>query len=335
MKTRKGTTHRHIAPIVSLNNKLEAYIFETEGFELDTPEKREYCKRWTMQGLARLDAWQQTGHNFLKSRDEKGMEENFDTLYQNILYTSKKLDISLDELRQDEVYTRTLGKLVEEYNEASQNFKNARTATSLKRGVFAGGLYGVSSGLFQWLSNTGFFYEPKSVTTTTTQVVSPAQTIPASVHIDANIAQDLQNVLGAQKYQEFLDHISHSTNPETLWQTLVDDILQDKTLGNNVKNQIMTFVLNATDIENGITKPELLIEAGKMGLFHDIANNSSSIDRVMNLLHKWGYAGTSKQWFVDTVQAMNNGTLSIASLTPAEQTRIAEGLWTYVHRNGQ
>lgn len=131
-----------------------------------------------------------------------------------------------------------------------------------------------------------------------------------------------------------MKHLSTSTTPESLWDTLTKDILQNKSVGNDIKNQIMTFILNATDVQNGITKPELLIKASEMGLFTDIANNSTRIDHVLGLLKHWGYGGVNKTWLIDTLKGLDTGTIQTSSLSPMEQTKVAEALWCYVHRDG-
>ena len=208
------------------------------------------------------------------------MEKDYNTLYENILLASRKLDISLEELRSHEDYKKIFGGLLADYERADASFDAARTSTSVKRGVTHGAIYGASSVVFQWLAGTGFF---GSATTTTTSII----TTPGGYQVDPAIADDLKNMLGPIKYQQFVDHLSHSTTPETLWDTLTKDIFQNTSVGNSVKNHIMTFILNATDIQNGITKPELLIEAAKHGLFSDIASHSTRIDRIIGLLHHW------------------------------------------------
>ncbi len=181
--------------------------------------------------------------------------------------------------------------------------------------------------VFQWLAGTGLF----DITNTVTS--APTTTL-GGIQVDPAIAADLQTALGVQKYQQFVDHLAQSTTPETLWKTLTTDIFSNTAIGNDTKNQIMTFILNATDIQNGVTKPELLIEAGKMGLFTDIANQSTRIDHVLGLLNKWGYGNVNKTWLVDALKGLDAGTLQLSSLKPMEQTKVAEALWCYVHRDG-
>lgn len=292
---RRGTTHRHIAPITSLNRKLQSYILEAPGFELHSPERREYFTLWTIQALARLDSWQQTGHNFLKSRQRDDIEPDFAILFENISAAQAKLGISFEEMRQHPRYHSALEKLLKDYSSAEQSFQDMRSRLAKKQGIMSGAIYGASSMILQWLSSTGVFSQTKTITT-------PDVVTPGGLETDRAIATQLQSVLGDQKYNDFIQNLSHATNPNTLWETLTRDIFQNPSVGNDAKNQIMTFILNATDIQNGIVKPELLIEAGKQGLFTDIANNSSSIDRMFSLLGRWGYENIDRTWFIETLR---------------------------------
>lgn len=265
-----------------MNRKLRAYIDEQPGFELNSPERENFFKNWTEQALARLDAWKQTGHNFLKANSEEEMEADYNILYGNILESAEKLDLELEEMRSSDAYKRTLEKLLEDYHTADKKFDSARTKTSLKSGVFHGAIYGTSSVLFQWLSGTGIFFE---------QQFRPGRTIVThgGLQVDPGIASQLQSTLGPKEYQDFLNNISNNPTPETLWESLSNSIFNNPKVGNQAKNEIMTYILNATDVQNGVTKPELLIEAGKNGIFADIANNSANIDAIMRKLSKWGY----------------------------------------------
>ena len=52
-------------------------------------------------------------------------------------------------------------------------------------------------------------------------------------------------------------------------------------------------------------------------------------------MQKWGYGSVNKTWLIDTIRGIDAGTLSVNTLSPTEQTKVAEALWCYVHRNGQ
>ncbi len=327
---RVWTTHRHFAPIGSLNRKLYAYITEKQWFEL-TGEKaeknKEYLRLWILQGLARIDLWKKSGHNYLKSKKEDDMEGDYNILYENLLGAWEKLWISFEELRKSKEYEGILGALDADYARAEKSFEWTRTSTSVKKWVVHGAIYGGTSMVFQWLAGTGLF--------DSTNIVPGKPTFTAGgVVVDPGIAADLQRVLWQSQYDAFVNHLSASTTPETLWDTLVTDIFSNKSVGNDMKNQIMTFILNATDIQNGVTKPELLIEAAKQGIFTDIANNSSNIDHVLDLMKKWGYGSVNKTWLIDTLRSIDAGTLQTWNLNPLEQTKVAEVLWCYVHRDG-
>lgn len=329
-KWREGTTHRHFGSISALNRKLQSYITEREGFQLswqNNEQQKLYFRQWIAQWLARLDMWKKTGHNFLKSQNEESMEWDYNILYENLIFSTEKLGISLEDIRNDTDYKKIVEWLLSDYSRADNSFDSKRTQTSLKRWATHGAIYGTSSVVFQWLAGSGLFDITSTVPGTPTITLEGIQVDPA-------IAADLQKALGAQKYQQFVDHLAQSTTPETLWKTLTTDIFRNATIGNGTKNQIMTFILNATDIQNGITKPELLIEAAKTGLFTDIANHSPRIDHVLGLLNKWGYGHVNKTWLIDALKGIDAGTLQISMLKPMEQTKIAEALWCYVHRDG-
>lgn len=91
----------------------------------------------------------------------------------------------------------------------------------------------------------------------------------------------------------------------------------------------MQYILNAQDIQNDISKPELLIEAMKYGLTNDLAQ-THGLDHVVSLLHRWGYNDVTADWLRQTITAVNNGTLDVASMPASDQTRLAEALFTYV-----
>lgn len=329
ISTREGTTHRHFAPISALNRKLQAYINEDSWFELEGENadlRILYFKNWISQALARLDAYQKSGHNFLKSNSQQEMEGDMNILGENIFLSLAKLDITLEDIRNSESYKKAYTILLNDYNRAHSAFISSRTSTSLSKAVKHGALYGWSALIFQWLSGTGIFLKEKFVTDMPT--VSTG-----GLTVDTGIAQELKQTLWTAKYQEFLNNISNNPNPNTLWDTISRDIFSNPHVGNKLKNEIMTYILNATDIQNGVSKPSLLIEAANNGIFNDIANKASSIDRVVSLLHKWWYTDVKKQWLIDTIRGIDSGSITVSSLSPKEQTKIAEALWCYVHKD--
>lgn len=359
LKQTVWTMHHHFMPIERLNARLEKFLM---GQSLRDDENTD--KNWIAidtylaQGLARLDMHRVTGHNFFRttkksetiaSTDRKWhMEQSMSKLQKNIILVSQARWIPLWEivinvpdydfedsnnaktLRNSRVYISVVSKLNADLEFANSRFESIRKSTSLKTAAVTWGIYALTSSLL-WLLTQGTETIQWQITTYTTP--SWTTTTPGGLDIDANIATQLEASLGTTRYQTFISNIQSSTGPETLWETLTQDIFNNKNLWNDAKNQIMTFILSATDVQAGITKPELLIEAGNQGIFTDIANSSSRIDIVIDKLSEWGYGNVNKTWLIDTITGVNNGSITISNLNPTEQTKLSEALWCYVHRN--
>lgn len=50
--------------------------------------------------------WKKTGHNFLKSQNEESMESDYNILYENLIFSTEKLGISLEDIRNDADYKK-------------------------------------------------------------------------------------------------------------------------------------------------------------------------------------------------------------------------------------
>jgi len=350
------TMHHHFMPIERINTRFEKFLRgESLRNDENADKNGEAIDAYLAQGLARLDMHRLTGHNFFRTtkkgfiEDRKWhMEQQMSELQKNIFLVSQARWLNLWDivvsnpeydfedtnnartLRNSPVYLGIIDKLNADLEFANTRFGQIRRSTSLKTAAITWGVYALTSSIL-WLLTGGT--ETTTWQSTTYTTPSWTTTTPGSLGIDTNIATQLEASLGTTRYQTFISNIQSATGPETLWDTLTDDIFNNTNLGNDAKNQIMTFILNATDIQAGLTKPELLIEAGNQGIFRDIASNSSRINTVMSRLSEWGYGNIDKTWLTNTITWINNGSVTVSSLNPNEQVIVSEALWCYVHRN--
>lgn len=350
-----GTMHHHFMPIERLNARFEKILRgESLRSDKDTERNTENINAYLAQAVARLDMHHKTGHNFFRTTkktitDRKWhMEQQMSELQKNVLRVSiqrwvELWDIIISDpeydhensqntktLRNSPVYLWIVEKLNADLEFANNRFDAVRRSTSIKTWAITGWVYALTSSLLWYLTQG-------TTTTTWPSTLSTAPSWTTTVlgwfNIDSNIATELQNVLWTTKYQAFINNIQSAQGSETLWDTLTKDIFHNNNLGNEAKNEIMNFILNASDVQAGITKPELLIEAENQGLFTDISSNSPRIDIVLERLSEWWYGNVNKTWLVDTISGINDGSITVSSLNPSEQTKISEALWCYVHRN--
>lgn len=342
-----NATQQHFAPINNLNKKLETYFTKEELSEKD----RDYYTKWIAQSLARLDAGLETGHNFLYSASGGEREQDLDALYRNVEAGMKKLGLNLETMRNNPAYIRTIDTFVEDYNFAHKSFMDKRTKTAWKTGIISGGIYGASSVVTQWLTNSGLFQENVASNSTKYTVqngmatkntgslvpntptpnasnLTPTSTPQISYEIDTGIADKLKTTLGDTNFETFKDELTKHTTPEEFWSILNDKIFASETMKNQAKNEVMTYILNATDTVNGKEVPELVIEAMKNNVL-DTTNFQKTLDR----LAKWGYHNVDADWLETSIQALHDGTKTITEFDSKQQTIIAEACFDAVHRD--
>ncbi len=355
-----NATQRHFAPIKNLNTKLENY------FKKETLSSRQkiYYISWIAGALARLDAGIKTGHNFLYSASADEREEDLDTLYRNIESGIKKLGLDLQTIRNNPKYKRTVHQFIEDYNMAHDGFMSKRTKSAFKTGIISGGLYGGTSTLFQWLSGTGLFESNAAGAATNPSSTAPKYTIqngqavpntgatnsvasstptpsganiaptttPASqisYGVDTGIADTLKTTLGDQNYTKFINELNTHNTPGEFWSVLNEKIFSNEAVTNQVKNEIMTYILNATDTVNGKEVPELVTEAVKNGVL-----DQWNFQKTLGRLAKWGYKWVDANWLSDAITHLADGTRTIAEFDSNQQSIIAEACFDAVHRDG-
>lgn len=88
----------------------------------------------------------------------------------------------------------------------------------------------------------------------------------------------------------------HAT-PEEFWSILNDKIFTSETVTNQAKNEIMTYILNATDVVNGKEIPELITEAMNNNVL-----DSASFQTTLDRLAQWGYKNVDPNWLQESIQ---------------------------------
>ncbi|NUJ98310.1 DUF2345 domain-containing protein, partial [Candidatus Gracilibacteria bacterium] len=401
IETRKGTTHRHFAPINVLNEKLENYLNKEDGEETKhglvyNPEnhsenyqkltsERQFFEMWLGQALARLDNWRATGYNFLKMKENIGktneqmdeeMEVEMNRLHKNILAGANKLGIKLEDIQSNnESYKKTMERLNADLMLAQDNFKTTRRNEALKKGATSSAVYLGTSLIFQGIFHNGIFAKteiipgsesisisdaklrsliPQNITTETSYtdwiqrpeniemlknngyLVQGENIFSIKEALDPNIASRLEIILGQEKANKFITSLAQDTRPNTLWETLKDTIFNNTHAGNDAKNQVMQFILEASaEGKNDLLSPELFNEAVSKGILSDVVNHTPRIDKIVSLMHNWGYTDVNYDFIANAVgELQNNGNNALSAWSTEKKVKVSEALWCYVHRDG-
>ena len=163
------------------NNSTQKDIIKTEDFTKDllwfstslrplTPWDREALTHLLMQGKARLDAYYETGHNFLASSSKEVVESDMLKLHKALQLWAEKLGIAYDDIdnqsliskaeeweEQEISYKHIKEQLLTDYSSANKHFKSQRRRLASKYGIGSAALSaGIATGR-QYRMGTGMF----------------------------------------------------------------------------------------------------------------------------------------------------------------------------------
>ena len=162
------------------NNSTQKDIIKTEDFTKDllwfatslrplTPWDRESLTYLLMEGKARLDAYYETGHNFLASSSKEVVESDMLKLHKALQLWAEKLGIAYDEndnqsliskaeeREQEILYKHIKEQLLTDYSTANKHFKSQRRRLASKYGVGSALLSAGTAIGMQYMMGTGMF----------------------------------------------------------------------------------------------------------------------------------------------------------------------------------
>ena len=162
------------------NNSTQKDIIKTEDFTKDllefatslrplTPWDREALTHLLMEGKARLDAYYETGHNFLASSSKEVVESDMLKLHKALQLWAEKLGIIYDDdnqiliskseegEEQEISYKPIKEQLLTDYSSANKHFKSQRRRLASKYGVGSAALSAGTAIGMQYMMGTGMF----------------------------------------------------------------------------------------------------------------------------------------------------------------------------------
>lgn len=163
------------------NNSTQKDIIKTEDFTKDllwfstslrplTSWDRDVLTHLLMQGKARLDAYYETGHNFLASSSKEVVESDMLKLHKALQLWAEKLGIAYDEIdnqsliskaeegeEQEISYNHIKEQLLTDYSSANKHFKSQRRRLASKYGIGSAALSAGTAIWMQYMMGTGMF----------------------------------------------------------------------------------------------------------------------------------------------------------------------------------
>lgn len=163
------------------NNSTQKDIIKTEDFTKDllwfstslrllTSWDRDVLTHLLMQGKARLDAYYETGHNFLASSSKEVVESDMLKLHKALQLWAEKLGIVYDEIdnqsliskaeeweEQEISYNHIKEQLLTDYSSANKHFKSQRRRLASKYGIGSAALSAGTAIGMQYMMGTGMF----------------------------------------------------------------------------------------------------------------------------------------------------------------------------------
>ena len=162
------------------NNSTQKDIIKTEDFTKNllwfstslrplTPWDRDALTHLLMQGKARLDAYYETGHNFLASSSKEVVESDMLKLHKALQLWAEKLGIAYDDIdnqsliskseegEQEISYKHIKEQLLTDYSSANKHFKSQRRRLASKYGIGSAALSAGTAIGMQYMMGTGMF----------------------------------------------------------------------------------------------------------------------------------------------------------------------------------
>lgn len=126
-----------------------------------------------IDGKARLDAYRQTGHNFLASNSAQEVESDMNQLYKALQLGAEKLGITFDQIDEQTIttedgqlsYADYQNALLTDYSNANKHFRSQRRWLAGKYGVGSAALSAGTAIGMQYLMGTGMFAQESTLQT--------------------------------------------------------------------------------------------------------------------------------------------------------------------------
>lgn len=206
------------------NNSTQKDIIKTEDFTKDllwfsttlrplNQGDQDKLKLLLMQGKARLDAYYETGHNFLASSSKEQIESDMLKLHKVLQLGAEKLGLDYDAINEQSIvlksdsdqdqnlsYQDIKQQLLTDYSTANKHFKSQRRRLASKYGVGSAALSAGTAIGMQYMMGTGMF---------STESVS--HTVSSTSHASSNANFNLgshQLAEGNQIHSSVADHLS-------------------------------------------------------------------------------------------------------------------------------
>ncbi|HMT00779.1 MAG TPA: hypothetical protein PKC14_00475 [Candidatus Absconditabacterales bacterium] len=333
--------------IESLNKEIEGKIknldfTDSNKLAIELPDLLSSA----IQGLVRIDFKKEKNQTLLANNFSQESEKNYNDLLQNIKIISKISNISIDDIRNKNEYQNIKNTLENNYNEAFKNFKKEKINKGIKYGIGSTALYGVSGYLSKHIIDSlsdglHAFQQRRGDTDTPSETIQSLPKIPVQTNggvkeymandIDQALKENLQKTLG-DKYQKFTDNITKSNGSTTLWSTLTKDIFENQKIVNEAKNEIMAYILNAT--EDG--KSELITIA----LDHGMPLDENSVKFQATIKYLIGKNILVAEDSHSVAQALiklkdsTNIQETISTMSPELKKKVSEFAFCSIGRNG-
>ena len=206
------TTQQNIEKTSDVSQTLLSFATSLRAlFEAD----KQNFLTFLMRAKARLEAYQNTGHNFLVSDSPELVEQDMNQLYKAILLSCEKLGISydaIDELDFDSpgwdkklTYDQIYQELFDDYNNATKKFRNERRWLAGKYGVGTATVSAATAIGLQYMMGTGMF--SSEATSQSSEVAKQLATsdhfwlwsheLANGNHIQHSVAEQLKNLTDA------------------------------------------------------------------------------------------------------------------------------------------
>ncbi len=148
------STQKNIADTTRLTDFINRFVALPGAL---SPTEEAALRNYLSNGLARVDYYKKTGHNFVASQDKTKVEIDMRNLYTAITQWSEKLGTDLSTIRWTTEYTSLNWDLTTDYDTSMENFKTQRRNLELKYGIWAGVLYAWTAVWLQAILGSGIF----------------------------------------------------------------------------------------------------------------------------------------------------------------------------------
>lgn len=153
-KLYQESTQKNVADTTRLTEFINRFVAIPGALP---PTEEAALRNYLSNGLARVDYYKKTGHNFVASQDKTKVEIDMRNLYTAITQWAEKLGTDIATIRWNTQYTSLVGDLTTDYDTSMENFKTQRRNLELKYGIWAGMLYAWTAVGLQYVLGSWIF----------------------------------------------------------------------------------------------------------------------------------------------------------------------------------